>query len=280
MSLIEISMIAEEIRNRKGPRKAQDIIPEVLSLLNTGQIQTVNLTEWLAIDHVKLISEVFPSLGISNADLNTVIDKLKRQKKLTSMSATKTVGHMLYDLNQGKASLYDVFDRLSAHQSDAIRCYSPYLIALDHSLDLKEKLNRVKPLVADEHFGLREVVWMAMRPEINRSLDQAIKLLTNWTRSEDDNIRRFTTEVSRPRGVWCKHIDRLKEDPNLALPILENLKSDPSKYVQDSVANWLNDASKTQAQFVIDLCDRWRVESPTKETQRIVKRARRTIDKG
>ena len=44
-------MNIEIIKNRKGAQKAVDIPSEVLSLLNTGSIETVNLTEWLAIDH-------------------------------------------------------------------------------------------------------------------------------------------------------------------------------------------------------------------------------------
>ena len=42
-------MNIEVIKNRKGAQKAVDIPSEVLSLLNLGSIETVNLTEWLAI---------------------------------------------------------------------------------------------------------------------------------------------------------------------------------------------------------------------------------------
>jgi len=50
--------------------------------------------------------------------------------------------------------------------------------------------------------------------------------------------------------------------------------------VQNSVANWLNDASKTQGPWVESVCTRWLIESPCESTRYIVRRARRTIDKG
>ncbi|OJJ22803.1 DNA alkylation repair protein [marine bacterium AO1-C] len=268
-----------EILNRKGARKAQDIPQEVLTLLNSGKIETVNLTEWLAIDHLELIKHTFEDIGISTKVLTDIYDQVANQTKPSTMNTTKLVGSLLYEKYAGSDDFQPILKKLSTHQSDSIRCYAPYLIALNDQLTIEEKLDQAKKLVADTHFGVREVVWMALRPGIDKNLDTSIKILSNWATDKDENIRRFTTESTRPRGVWCKHIDALKENPALALPILEPLKSDTVKYVQDSVGNWLNDASKSQPQFVIDLCDQWQQTSPTKETQKIIKRARRTIDK-
>lgn len=268
-----------EIRNRKGPRKAQDIPIEVLGLLNRGEIPTVNLTEWLAVDHIALIHHTFPQMGIASSITERVVEQVAAQKKPSAMNTTKLVGALLQESLRDHPDFEIFFDKISVHTSDSIRCYAPYLISLNTDLSLEEKFKKALPLVADVHFGIREVVWMALRPEIDKHLDDSIAFLSTWTDNEDENIRRFTTEATRPRGVWCKHIDALKKHPEKALPILEKLKSDGAKYVQDSVGNWLNDASKTQPDFVIELCDRWAQESPTKETARIIKRARRSIDK-
>lgn len=268
-----------EIFNRKGARKAIDIPQEVMELLNDGSIETVNLTEWLAIDHTHLVQAVFPTIGIPAEFIQSLIEKLQSQKKPSTMNSTKLIGTTLYEYYSKEKTWSKVFDHLRRHVSDSIRCYSPYLIGLQTELSIEQKLEHCKSLAADHHFGVREVTWMALRPSIEEHLLESIEYLSKWTVSEDENVRRFTTEATRPRGVWCKHIERLKESPELALSILENLRSDDSKYVQDSVGNWLNDASKSRPDFVIELCNRWKTESPTKETNRIIKRARRTIDK-
>jgi len=268
-----------EMLKRKGARKAQDIPKDVLDLLNKGEIETVNLTEWLAIDHLKLIKLNFPNIRISEKVIQEVEAKIIAQKKPSTMNTIKLVGAILYESYKKSENLTSVFHSLSNYKSDSIRCYAPYLISLNHKLKIEEKLNLSKSLIADKHFGIREIVWMALRPEIAKNLKKSIQILKKWTEDADENIRRFTTESTRPRGVWCKHIEALKVNPKLGLPILDKLKSDNSKYVQDSIGNWLNDASKTQAEFVIELCNKWQKVSPTKETEKIIKRARRTIDK-
>lgn len=52
--------IAQEILNRKGGAKLSLLSPEIKNLLNRGIIQSVNLTEWLAVDQEALIEHILP----------------------------------------------------------------------------------------------------------------------------------------------------------------------------------------------------------------------------
>jgi 3-methyladenine DNA glycosylase AlkC len=271
-------MVSEEIKNRKGARKVQDIPKDVLELLNKGKIPTVSLTEWLAVNQSVLIKSIFPEIGLKDS-IAAITKTIEQQKKPSTMASIKLIGLHLYEYCRQSKKLGSTIELLSNHKSDTIRCYATYLIGLNTELNITEKLEQSRKLIADNHFGVREIVWMALRPEIEKNLSESFKILSKWTNDPNENIRRFTTESTRPRGVWCKHIEELKENPEQALHILESLKSDKSKYVQDSVGNWLNDASKSNPEFVIGLCEKWESESPTAETEKIIKRALRTIRK-
>lgn len=262
------------MNSRKGAKSIKDIPSEILVLLNTGQIESVNLTEWLAVDHSKLIKSV-----LNEIYQDQCLQLLEGLSSSSSMQQIKVIGKALTNLlkSDNDTQTYNI---LKCHLSDSVRCWAAYIIGSDSQINFLNKLEAIKYYAADHHFGVREIAWMAIRSDIEVNLDVAIRELTKWSTSENENLRRFSTEAIRPIGVWASHIHQLKSTPEIALPILENLKMDSSRYVQDSVANWLNDASKSNPEFVKELCKKWLIETNNnKSTTYITKKALRTIYK-
>ncbi|MCX2454186.1 DNA alkylation repair protein [Pedobacter sp. PLR] len=262
---------------RKGARSIKDIPAAILEQLNQGEIETANLVEWLAVDQ-RLLLENLLKQNRRTDYLKPILASIDQLKKQTVNTINETIGTGLFELVI-KNNDHDFLNTLSGHNADLVRCWATYTIGKNQKLSIGETLLQIQPFAADKHFGVREICWMSVRQKIAENLQMSIAILSKWTSNDDENTRRFSTEATRPRGVWCEHIEVLKQNPTLALTILEPLKSDPAKYVQDSVGNWLNDASKTQPGFVMELCGRWEKESETKDTRSIIKKALRTINK-
>nr|WP_299437228.1 DNA alkylation repair protein [uncultured Aquimarina sp.] len=266
-------MIPEHILNRKGARSFKDLDQEVIDYLNQGLIETANLMEWLAVDQLKLLKLILEELDKPQW-YDSFYEVVSNQKKPSANANAKVIGMTFSQLtNDGK-----IIDYLSNHTSDIPRCWAAqYYSAIEMSIT--ERLHTIKPFAADPHFGVREVAIFATKEYIIQDLDPAIMILSNWTKDDDENIRRYAVETTRPIGVWTKKIDDLKESPEKAIDILEPLKSDTSKYVKDAVGNWLNDASKTRPDWVGNICNQWKKESSNKDTAYIIKKALRTINK-
>ncbi|WP_289657980.1 DNA alkylation repair protein [Flavobacterium panacagri] len=262
---------------RKGARSTKDIPTSVLEQLNKGEIETANLVEWLAVNQTKLLENVLKESDRMDY-LEPILTDIRNLKKQTVNTINEAIGTgILTESILNKDT--EILSIISKHKSDLVRCWSAYTIGKKEELTIEEMLQQIQFLSADKHFGVREISWLAIRSSIIKNLEESLEILLSWTSSEDENIRRFATESIRPRGVWCEHIEQLKKEPELGLKILNALKSDSSKYVQDSVGNWLNDTSKTRPDFVKDLSEKWKTESPTKETLYIIKKALRTIEK-
>ncbi|MDA1875308.1 MULTISPECIES: DNA alkylation repair protein [Bacillus] len=272
-----ITKEAEVILNRKGARKVNEIPKEVLQLLQQGKLESINLTEWLAINHIELLKNVLPSIGLKNS-LESIVAELEKQNVETGMKVIRITGTLLDEiiLKENEGNKEDLLLKLSNHISDSVRCWAAFMNKKSNNT-LKDTLTYIRPFAADHHFGVREIAWMSIREDLSQNIEKSVELLVEWAKSEDENIRRFSVESIRPRGVWSKHIEILKQEPEKALPILNLLKSDPSKYVQDSVGNWLNDTSKTKPDWVMNLCEEWEKDTDIKSTSRIIKKAKRTI---
>jgi 3-methyladenine DNA glycosylase AlkC len=267
-------MALPEIQNRKPARTIAQIPKEVHSALSKGLVPTKNLVEWLSTDRKVLCKQVCQEIGIdpkSQGELWTT--DLKSQSALKQSFA---IGHWL----AGHCQVGDDSWRpLSSHVSDIVREWSAIVIGVQSNLTFPRKLAWIKPLADDEHAGLREIAWLALRSEVIRDPQKAIAALVPWTGSRSERLRRYASEITRPCGVWTTHIGLLKERPELGLAILEPLQCDDAKYVRDSVGNWLNDASKSRPDWVRSTVQQWLTQSDHPNTQSIAKRALRTLVK-
>jgi 3-methyladenine DNA glycosylase AlkC len=270
-----VNEIPAGILTRKGARSTALVPADVRNLLNCGGIETKNLSEWLVVDHYRLAMIVFADRQWQS--LRQELRVLQEQQpNRTALGKIQDIGRCL-----AARTLADDVERLQnlvqQHPSDSVRCWGCIMIGQRRSSGLAEVLPAIRPYAVDRNSSVREIAWLALRERVISDPDRAIDLLRPWTGDAEERIRRFASELTRPRGVWCRKIDRLCEDPGLGLPLLNPLRSDVSKYVRDSVGNWLNDASKTRPQFVRQICSEWQQESGTPETLYIIRRATRTL---
>lgn len=114
-----------------------------------------------------------------------------------------------------------------------------------------------------------------VRPFIIKYPDKMMKQMFTWSNHEHWGVRRLASEGCRPRLPWAMALPNLKKDPAPIIPILENLKNDPSRFVRLSVANNLNDMAKDNPETVIKLAKKWHGES--KEIDWIIKHGCRTL---
>lgn len=271
--------IPESVLRRKGARDTASVPDDVRRWLDQGLIETTNLCEWLVVNQLALAERVCRDQGWDHLVPRLRDAFAELESPTTGPQRSGAIARTFCDDAETDAEFHATWIALSRHRSDVVRSWAGSLLALRIGLPLPRKLELVRDLAADSHMGVRESAWSGVRDAIAADLHLSFRLLGPWVRDPDANLRRFASEVTRPRGVWCRHIPSLKDDPQPGLALLEPLRSDPSKYVRDSVGNWLNDASKSRPEWVQQVCRRWSRESPTPETAAIVRRALRTLRK-
>jgi 3-methyladenine DNA glycosylase AlkC len=255
-------------KNRSGAKTMAEIPSVILDNLQQGLIPTANLVEALAVNQALLAINVLNQLGISAGP--ELIQQLNLAQEKGFIQRCRTISTALHQHIGNKLT-----HSLENHPSDMVRFWA-ILWPQSTTSTIESEMARIQPFANDPHFSVREIAWLALRPFIVQQPILSIQLLIPWTHSEKENLRRFASESTRPRGVWCAHIPELKANPELGIPLLENLMADPSIYVQNSVANWLNDAGKTRPDFLIGFRQRW-IHQDNKSTQYILKRGLRNL---
>jgi 3-methyladenine DNA glycosylase AlkC len=266
-----VSEYSEGSPARRGSTSRALIPGGVSRALNRGEIETKTLAEWLAVDMQRLLRHVQPELGIADRPWYL------RARSFRELGVTRRLEAIGDLIHQESRRTPEVLTRARLHRSDVVRQWAAYAIRCNRTLDLRERLAEVMVFAADRNMSVREVAWMTFRPFVLLDVTDAIRLLRPLSAHCDARIRRFVIEVTRPRSVWGAHIPELKKDPSPGLSLLEPVRADDSKYVQDAVGNWLNDASKTNPGWVLATTSRWLKEETASATARIVRRARRSL---
>lgn len=125
---------------RKGSLKPSDVPIDVLDRLNSGAMETVNLAECLAVDFATLMAQVAPELAtVAKSPIQPTDGITKR------MAAA---GKLLLE-HLGAAGVRD----LAVHPSDTVRGWAAYLLAAIPDRSLEQRLNSMRALADDRHFG-------------------------------------------------------------------------------------------------------------------------------
>lgn len=130
-------------------------------------------------------------------------------------------------------------------------------------------------ILAMEHITQFTSCEFAVRPFLLRYFDKMSAQMLDWSKHPQPMVRRLASEGMRPLLPWAMGVPQLKKDPSPILPILENLKTDPSETVRRSVANNLNDIAKNQPDVVLAISANWRGSSP--EIDWIIRHGSRTL---
>jgi 3-methyladenine DNA glycosylase AlkC len=118
----------------------------------------------------------------------------------------------------------------------------------------------------------------AIRYFINAYPKETLKELLLWTKDPHYHVRRLCSEGTRPKLPWSQKINIRV---TASIPILNNLFSDKTRFVIRSVANHINDISKTDPDLALETIIGWQQLNRQKpsEMEYIFRHALRTLVK-
>ncbi|SFK54728.1 DNA alkylation repair protein [Shimia haliotis] len=130
----------------------------------------------------------------------------------------------------------------------------PGILAVRHGLEDHRERSLNLLYEATQRFSMEFYI----RPFLNRWPEETFQRLHQWAEDENYHVRRLVSEGTRPKLPWAKKVDIDLLSP---LPLLDKLYGDPTRYVTRSVANHLNDISKTEPDVVTDRLKRWQAKA-------------------
>jgi 3-methyladenine DNA glycosylase AlkC len=118
----------------------------------------------------------------------------------------------------------------------------------------------------------------AVRVLLRHDLDRALSVISAWTDSPDEHVRRLASEGTRPYLPWSVRVPGILARPGATVSLLDTLYRDESDYVRRSVANHLNDLSRDHPELVVNTARQW-LADPAPHTPALIRHALRTLIK-
>lgn len=126
----------------------------------------------------------------------------------------------------------------------------PGVLAARHGLE--DHPDRALDLLhaATQRFSME----LYIRAFLNRWPEETLARLHEWAEDANYHVRRLVSEGTRPKLPWAQAV---RLDQAQTLPLLDKLEADPTRFVTRSVANHLNDISKSDPDAVLERLEAW-----------------------
>ncbi|MDR1423738.1 MAG: DNA alkylation repair protein [Azoarcus sp.] len=121
----------------------------------------------------------------------------------------------------------------------------------------------------------------AIRPLLAAFPAATMAEMVAWSRDDNVHIRRLASEGVRIRLPWAKKLTVALDRFDEYRTILARLKDDPSRFVQRSVGNNLNDLYKEAPALADGIVAQWEADGPLSEAARwTLRHGRRNLNRG
>lgn len=176
--------------------------------------------------------------------------------------------YLPYDYKKSLELLFKVIPNIKRDYTSLI---FPDFVGLYGHNDFNISMEALKHFT---QFGSSE---FAIREFLKRDFNKTIKVMNVWAEDKNHHVRRLASEGCRPRLPWSFKLDEVIKNPKTTLSILEKLNADEELYVRKSVANHLNDISKDNTDWMLQILNGW--DKSNQNTYWIIKHASRTLIK-
>lgn len=219
----------------------------------------------LALD-VKSVYNTFPTDEFLQSTMDATWENLELKARVRKISMNLGV----YLPTDFKEAVY-IIDKIAANYNGFFGIIFPDFVEVYG----QDEWNWEVSIEALERYTQYSSSEFAVRPFVINREERMMAQMYEWSKHENEHVRRLSSEGCRPQLPWGQALSKYKKDPAPILPILEQLKTDSSLYVRKSVANNLNDISKTHPDLVVKIAQDW--YGKNEKTDWIIKHGCRTL---